>query len=105
MAFFVYMLASKRNGTIYIGMTDNLVQRVWQHRNNVISGFTQRYGVKTLVWYEVHESRDSAFMRERKLKKWRRAWKLALVEQENARSVAWALGALKIRTRRDTAAT
>jgi putative endonuclease len=73
MGFFVYILASKRNGTLYIGMTDDLVKRVWQHRNNVIPGFTQRHGVKMLVWYEPHESRVSAFMRERRLKKWNRA--------------------------------
>jgi putative endonuclease len=79
MGFFVYILASKRNGTLYIGMTDDLVKRVWQHRNNVIPGFTQRHGVKMLVWYEPHESRESAFMRERRLKKWNRAWKLALI--------------------------
>ena len=83
MAFFVYILASEPNGTLYIGMTDDLVKRVWQHRNDVIPGFTQRYGVKMLVWYDSHEARESAFMRERQLKKWNRAWKLALIEQEN----------------------
>ena len=83
MAFFVYILASERNGTLYTGMTDDLVKRVWQHRNNVIPGFTQRYGVKMLVWYEPHDSRESAFMQERRLKKWNRAWKLALIEQKN----------------------
>jgi putative endonuclease len=62
MAFYVYMLANKRNGTIYVGMTDDLVKRVWQHRSDLIPGFTQRYGVKTLVWYEQHESRESAFI-------------------------------------------
>jgi putative endonuclease len=83
MAFFVYILASERNGTLYTGMTDDLVKRVWQHRNNVIPGFTQRYGVKMIVWYEPHDSRESAFMQERRLKKWNRAWKLALIEQKN----------------------
>ena len=83
MAFYVYMLASKRNGTPYIGMTDDLVKRVWQHRNDIIPGFTKRYGVKTLVWFEAHESRESAFIRERQLKKWNRAWKLKLVEWAN----------------------
>ena len=83
MAFFVYILASERNGTLYTGMTDDLVKRVWQHRNNVIPGFTQRYGVKMLVWYQPHDSRESAFMQERRLKKWNRAWKLALIEQKN----------------------
>jgi putative endonuclease len=83
MAFFVYILASKRNGTIYVGITDNLAKRTWQHRSDVIPGFTQRYGVKMLVWYEPHESRDSAFMRERQIKKWNRAWKLDLIERMN----------------------
>jgi putative endonuclease len=84
-AFFVYILASKRNGTLYIGMTDDLTKRVWQHRNDVIRGFTQRYGVKTLVWCESHQSRVSALLRERRIKKWNRAWKLALIEQNNPR--------------------
>jgi putative endonuclease len=85
MAFFAYILASERNGTLYVGMTDDLVKRVWQHRNDLIPGFTQRYGVKMLVWYEPHASRESAFVRERRLKKWNRAWKLALIEQVNPR--------------------
>ena len=85
MAFFVYILASRRNGTLYVGMTDDLSRRVWQHRNDLIPGFTQRYGVKTLVWYEPHESRQSAFVREYRLKKWNRAWKLALIEKDNPR--------------------
>jgi len=83
MAFFVYILANKRNGTLYIGMTDDLVKRVWQHRSDVIHGFTKRHGVKTLVWHETHESRESAFARERQLKKWNRAWKLGLIERVN----------------------
>jgi putative endonuclease len=83
MAFYVYILASERNGTVYVGMTDDLVKRVWQHRNDIIPGFTKRYGVKTLVWYEVHESRESAFLRERQIKKWNRDWKLKLFEQTN----------------------
>ena len=85
MAFFVYILASGRNGTLYVGMTDDLTRRVWQHRNDLIPGFTKRYGVKTLVWYEPHESRQSAFTREYRLKKWNRAWKLALIEKDNPR--------------------
>jgi putative endonuclease len=83
MAFFVYILANKRNGTLYIGMTDDLVRRVWQHRNDIIRGFTQRYDVKLLVWCERHESRESAFARERQMKKWNRAWKLELIEKGN----------------------
>ena len=83
MAFFVYILATNRNGTLYIGMTDDLVKRVWQHRNGLAAGFTDRYAVKTLVWFERHESRESAFARERRLKKWNRSWKLDLIEHNN----------------------
>ena len=82
MAYFVYILANKRNGTLYVGMTDDLVKRVWQHRNDVIPGFTKQYSVKMLLWYETHESRESAFVRERQLKKWYRAWKLELIERQ-----------------------
>ena len=83
MAFYVYILASRRNGTLYVGMTDNLVQRVWMHRNGTLPGFTKRYGVKTLVWYEQHETREAAIARERQLKKWNRAWKLEVIEKMN----------------------
>jgi putative endonuclease len=83
MSFFVYILASRRNGTLYIGMTDNLARRVWEHESGVVAGFTIRYGVKTLVWYELHQSRESAIQRERQLKKWNRAWKLKLIECSN----------------------
>jgi putative endonuclease len=64
-------------------MTDDLLKRAWQHRNGVIAGFTRDYHVKQLVWYEVHESRESAIIRERRIKKWNRAWKLELIEKEN----------------------
>jgi putative endonuclease len=83
MSFFVYILASRRNGTLYIGMTDDLARRIWQHRTGAIPGFTREYGVKMLVWYELHETRESAFTRERQLKKWNRAWKLQLIERMN----------------------
>jgi putative endonuclease len=83
MAFFVYILASKRNGTLYVGMTDDLVRRVWQHRSGEIAGFTKNYDIKLLVWHEAHESRESAFIRERQIKKWNRTWKLELIEKEN----------------------
>ena len=83
MSFYVYIVASRRNGTLYIGMTDDLAKRIWQHRTGVMPGFTKRYGVKMLVWHEQHETRESAFMRERQLKKWNRAWKLKLIEQVN----------------------
>jgi len=83
MVFYVYILASRRNGTLYIGMTDNLIQRVWMHRNGVLPGFTKRYGVKTLVWYEQHETREQALIRERQMKKWNRTWKLETIERTN----------------------
>ena len=83
MALFVYIVASKRNGTLYIGMTDDLLKRVWQHKEGVIPGFTRDYGVKHLVWYEAHETRESAIHRERRMKKWNRAWKIELIEKNN----------------------
>ena len=79
----VYILASKRNGTLYTGVTSNLVHRVWQHKNNLVEGFTKRHGVHTLVWYESHDTMESAIMRERALKAWKRSWKLALIEETN----------------------
>jgi putative endonuclease len=83
MSFFVYILANRRNGTLYVGMTDDLVKRVWIHKESVLPGFTKDYDVKLLVWYEVHTSRESAFIRERQIKKWNRAWKLELIEKTN----------------------
>ena len=83
MAFFVYIVASKRNGTLYTGMTDDLLKRVWQHRHGVIPGFTRDYHVNKLVWYEIHETRESAIAHERRIKKWNRAWKLELIEKLN----------------------
>ena len=83
MSFYVYIVASRRNGTLYIGMTDDLARRTWQHRTGVVPGFTKTYGVSMLVWYEVHETREYAFARERQLKKWNRAWKLRLIERMN----------------------
>jgi putative endonuclease len=79
----VYILANKRNGTLYTGITSNLIQRVWQHKNNIIEGFTQKYNVKTLVFYEVHDNVESAIAKEKRIKKWRRAWKLQLIEKMN----------------------
>ena len=83
MNFYVYILASRRNGALYVGMTDDLVRRVWEHRIGAVPGFTRKYGVKMLVWYEQHETRETAFQRERQLKKWNRAWKLQLIERFN----------------------
>jgi len=79
----VYILASKRNGTLYTGVTSDLVKRMWEHRNNIVEGFTKRYGVHLLVWYEVHESMVSAIQREKRLKEWKRTWKLNLIEKTN----------------------
>ena len=79
----IYSGASCWNGTLYTGMTDNLVGRVWQHQARLVPGFTKTYGVKTLVWFEVHETREAAILRERQLKKWNRAWKLELIERGN----------------------
>ena len=79
----VYILASKPNGTLYVGVTSDLIQRIWQHRNGFVEGFTKRYGVHRLVWYEVHECMESAIRREKAIKKWHRAWKIELVEKNN----------------------
>jgi putative endonuclease len=79
----VYMLASRRNGTLYTGVTSDLVKRIWEHKNNIIEGFTQRYGVHLLVWYELHASMEAAIQREKRLKGWKRAWKLELIESTN----------------------
>lgn len=80
---YVYLLVSQRNGTLYIGVTSNLIQRIWQHREGLAEGFTKKYQVKTLVWYEQHATMESAIAREKALKKWRRAWKLKLIEETN----------------------
>jgi putative endonuclease len=79
----VYILASDRNGTLYIGVTSDLVKRVWEHKNNLVEGFTKRYRVHNLVWYELHESIYSAIEREKKMKEWKRAWKIRLIEENN----------------------
>jgi putative endonuclease len=83
MQSYVYMMTSARNGTLYIGVSSDLVKRVWQHKNNVVEGFTQKYQVHLLVWYEVHNDIESAISREKALKKWNRIWKLRLIEQFN----------------------
>ena len=83
LGYFVYMLASRRGGTLYVGVTSDLVRRVAEHREGAIPGFTERYGVKRLVWYEAHDSIEAAIRREKRLKKWPRAWKVALIEKAN----------------------
>ena len=79
----VYILASKRNGTLYIGVTSDLVSRIWQHKEDLLEGFTKKYGVHLLVYYEWHDDMDAAILREKQLKKWNRAWKLRLIEEKN----------------------
>ena len=79
----VYILASKRNGTLYIGVTSDLTKRVWEHKSGMVEGFTKRYRVHRLVWYELHESMESALTREKRIKEWKRAWKLELIESVN----------------------
>jgi len=79
----VYILANKRNGTLYIGVTSDLIKRIWEHKNDLVPGFSQRYSVHKLVWYEIHESMYSAISREKAIKKWNRTWKIELIEQLN----------------------
>jgi putative endonuclease len=79
----VYMLATKPYGTLYIGVTSDLAKRIWEHRNGVVEGFTKQYGVHCLVYFEQFRSMIEAIEREKELKKWRRAWKMALVEKTN----------------------
>jgi len=79
----VYIMASRRNGTLYTGVTSDLVQRAWQHRESVVEGFTKKYGCKLLVWYEQHGSMESAILREKQIKAGNRARKLALIEAQN----------------------
>ena len=79
----VYILASQRNGTLYTGVTSDLPARTYKHRNGLLPGFTRDYGVKLLVWYETHDTMESAIIREKRIKKWNRAWKLKLIEDVN----------------------
>ena len=79
----VYVLASKPNGTLYTGVTSALLKRVWEHKNNVVEGFTKKYKVHRLVYYEVHQEVNEAILREKQIKKWERAWKVQLIEKDN----------------------
>ena len=81
--YYVYILASKKNGTLYIGVTDNLIRRVYEHKNDIIDGFTKKYHVHKLVYYEQTNDINSAIQREKQLKKWRRQWKIDLIEKNN----------------------
>ncbi|MCB8982111.1 MAG: GIY-YIG nuclease family protein [Ardenticatenaceae bacterium] len=81
--YFVYIMASKKNGTLYIGITNDLIRRVWQHKNDIHDGFTKQYGVHRLVWYEAHRDVNEAIQREKQMKKWRRQWKINVIEEQN----------------------
>lgn len=83
MACYVYMLASKKNGTLYLGVTNDIVRRGYEHRTKAVDGFTTRYGVDKLVWFEIYDDALTAITREKELKKWRRAWKIRLIEENN----------------------
>ncbi len=82
-SFYVYILCNKRNGTLYTGVTSDLIKRVYEHKNNLVDGFTKGYNVHRLVWYETHESAEPAINREKQIKKWKRSWKLELIEENN----------------------
>jgi putative endonuclease len=82
---FVYILASGLNGTLYVGVTSNLIKRIWEHREGVADGFSKQYGVKNLVWYEVHTEIMEAIRREKQIKKWDRRWKIELIQKSNPR--------------------
>ena len=81
--FFVYLLASKPHGTLYVGSTSDLVRRVWEHKEKVVPGFTAKYGVDRLVWFECYDKLEAALQREKRIKNWRRDWKIELIEREN----------------------
>ena len=80
---FVYILANKKNGTLYVGVTSDLIKRIWEHKNHLVDGFTKKYEVNALVYYEMHESIKAAILREKQIKKWRRQWKVNLIEKDN----------------------
>ena len=81
--YYVYVLASQRNGTLYVGITSNLIKRIWEHKNKAIEGFTQKYNVDKLVYFEQYRDLENAIKREKRLKKYNRQWKLELIEKEN----------------------
>jgi putative endonuclease len=80
---YVYIMASKKNGTLYIGVTNDLIKRVWQHKEGIVDGFTRKYGVKSLVWFEETLTPEATILKEKQLKKWNRNWKLRLIESAN----------------------
>ena len=81
--FFVYLLASDRYGTLYVGLTTDLARRVWEHKNKLAPGFTAKYGVDRLMWFEIHDNHEAALRREKQIKEWKRDWKINLIERDN----------------------
>ncbi len=79
----VYIVTNQRNGTLYVGVTSNLIKRIWEHKTKAVKGFTQKYGLDRLVWYEPHETMESAIQREKAIKNWKREWKLKAIEEMN----------------------
>ncbi len=82
--YYVYILASCRNGTLYIGVSNDILRRTWEHKNDLVAGFTKKYGVHILVWYEIHNDIGAAIAREKRMKRWNRDWKIALIEKTNS---------------------
>ena len=83
MQYYIYILASKKNGTLYVGITSDLIKRIYEHKNDLVEGFTRKYTIHNLVYFEATESVESAIMREKQLKKWNRTWKINLIEKNN----------------------
>jgi putative endonuclease len=83
LGYYVYLLASSRHGTLYLGVTNDLIRRIYQHKNKLLGGFTARYDVHRLVWFECYDDPVSAITREKEIKKWRRDWKIRLIEEDN----------------------
>lgn len=81
--YYVYILCNKQNGTLYIGITSDLIKRTWQHKNGLVKGFSKQYGLKTLVYFEAYQNVEEAILREKRLKKWNREWKIKLIEKKN----------------------
>jgi len=81
--YYVYIICNKQNGTLYTGVTSDLIKRVYEHKNNLLDGFTKKYKIHRLVWYEMHETAEAAITREKQIKKWNRKWKLELIEKDN----------------------
>jgi putative endonuclease len=82
--YFVYALASRRNGTLYIGVTNDIMRRTWEHKSDLVAGFTKKYGVHILIWYELFDDINEAIAREKRMKRWNRAWKVKLIEKHNS---------------------